>query len=329
MSSIFGNRLQFSLFGESHSPGIGGVLDGFPEGREVDVEKLEAFLSRRRPGQKLTTNRRESDEVEFLSGIFEKVTTGSPIGFIIRNEDQRSKDYKKLKNIPRPGHADFPAEVKYRGFQDKRGGGHFSGRLTAPFCVAGGLSLQELERMGIFIQTKILEIAGQKEHFEKIIKKARKEKDSVGGIVECRVKGLEAGIGSYKAHSVEGVLAGLLFSAIPAIKGLEFGLGFDLARKKGSEVNDEYEIKEGEVSLKTNFSGGVLGGMTTGEDLVFRLAVKPTPSIGKKQNSVDVKKKENVELEITGRHDPSIVQRICPVIEAVTAFGLLDLILWD
>lgn len=330
MSSKFGNRLQFSLFGESHSAGIGGVLDGFPEGKEIDFEKLESFLERRRPGQSsLTTSRKEEDQVEFLSGIYNGITTGSPIGFIIRNKDARSKDYEKTKYIPRPGHADFTAEMKFSGYQDKRGGGHFSGRLTAPFCVAGGLALQELEQQGITISTKILEVYGQDENFEEIIEEARKEQDSVGGIIQCRISGLEAGVGGYKSSGIEGRLAGLLFSAIPAIKGLEFGLGFETTRKKGSEVNDEYEIIDGRVRPMTNHSGGVLGGISTGADIVFQLAIKPTPSIGKNQQSVNLQTLEEVELEITGRHDPSIVLRICPVIEAVAAFGILDILLED
>lgn len=326
MASIFGENIKLSIFGESHSKGIGGVIDGIEAGFKIDFESLQLFIDKRRPGQKLTTGRIEEDKPIFYSGILDNTTTGSPIGFIIENNNQKPTDYESLKEIYRPSHADYPADVKYKGLQDKRGGGHFSGRLTAPIVVVGGIALQILEKENINVQSEIISINGNSENPIEEIEKAKRLKDSVGGIIKTSVTGLKPGLGGVKDSSIEAKLAFMVFSAIPGIKGIEFGAGFKAAQMKGSEYNDPYRYEDGKIIIDKNNSGGVLGGISTGADLVFNIAVKPTPSIGIEQDTVNFKNKENVKLKIEGRHDPSIVLRVRPVIKALTAFTILDIL---
>ncbi|MBP3816095.1 MAG: chorismate synthase [Firmicutes bacterium] len=342
MSSTFGKNLKISIFGQSHSPAIGVVVDGFPAGFEVDMEELESFLERRAPGRsKISTQRKEADKPEFLSGLVNNTTCGAPLSAIIRNEDVRSKDYDEMASVPRPGHGDLTAQIKYEGAQDYRGGGHFSGRLTAPLCIAGGIALQMLAEEDIHISARILEIGGEqafsREDVEKIISRAREEGDSVGGICECRITGLPAGLGDPMFDGMENLIAKAVFG-IPGIKGIEFGAGFQAAKMKGSENNDQYYVAPSSdleedgfdprrIKTKTNNAGGILGGITNGEDLVFRVAVKPTPSIAKPQQSVNMNTGEERVLEIKGRHDPCIAPRVLPCLEAASALVILDLML--
>lgn len=347
MASIFGNKLRVSIFGQSHSEGIGVTMDGLPSGIQVDMDKLNSFLERRAPGNSDTaTSRRESDRPEFLSGLLNGITCGAPLTAIIRNEDVKSQDYDEMKNTPRPGHADYTAHVKYDGNEDYRGGGHFSGRLTAPLCVAGGISIQVLEALGISITSEILEIGGEKinspEDISRLILAAKEEGDSLGGIVECRISGVPVGVGDPIFDGVENRISQAVFG-IPAIKGIEFGAGFNAARMKGSENNDCYYMyneeielgsKEGEekvvkasvIRTKTNNAGGILGGIANGEEIVFRVAVKPTPSIAKEQETVDYDGNETI-LQVKGRHDPCIVPRVLPCVESAAAIAILDLML--
>jgi len=357
MSSEFGNRLKVSIFGQSHGSAIGCVVSGLPAGEEIDFEAFSAFMERRKGGKgKLTTARREADEPEFVSGIKDGKTCAFPLCAIIRNGDQHSQDYEALLDTPRPGHADFTARAKWEGFADMRGGGHFSGRLTAPLCVAGGIAKQILARRGIFIGAHALEVAGvrdtafpmlpDKALFDEIAKKqipviddedgegmrlsierARNELDSVGGIVECAVTGVPEGLGDPMFDGVENNLARAIFG-IPAVKGVEFGDGFESARLKGSENNDFfYKNEAGEIKTRTNHAGGILGGITTGMPIVLRAAFKPTPSIARKQETVRFSTGESESLEITGRHDPCIALRAVPVVEAVSALVILDMLL--
>lgn len=353
MSSTYGESLKLSIFGQSHGPAIGMTLDGIPAGLPVDTEKLQAFLNRRAPGQNdWSTPRKEEDRPEFLSGILDGYTTGAPIAAIIRNTNTRSGDYSNLKDCPRPGHADYTAQVKYGGFQDAAGGGHFSGRLTAPLCIAGGLCKQWLEEMGIQIGAHIQWIGGINdnafdpvnpqieqvsidfpvldslcgEQMRERIAAARKDGDSVGGIIECAVTGLPIGLGEPMFGGVESRIAQIVYG-IPAVKGVEFGLGFGVAWKRGSENNDDYTISDGKVTPVTNHAGGILGGITNGMPVIFRVGIKPTPSISKLQQSVSLSKMENQELIVKGRHDPCIVPRAVPVVEAAAAIAIYDLIL--
>ena len=350
MSSIFnGSTLHLSIFGQSHSEAIGMTLDGLPAGIPVDPDRLQQFLNRRAPGQnEWSTPRREEDRPEFLCGLKDGITCGAPLTALIRNRNTRGKDYESLRVIPRPGHADYTAQIKYSGFQDYNGGGHFSGRLTAPLCIAGGILLQFLERQGITVNARILRIADVTDdapflcsvadklfpvvsdeasrRMQKTISEARSEGDSVGGIVECVVRGAPAGLGNPIFDGVENRIAQLMF-AVPAVKGIEFGAGFAAAGMHGSENNDEYCIENGKVRTCTNHAGGILGGITNGEEIVFRAAFKPTPSIAKPQRSVNLESMQPEILEITGRHDPCIVPRAVPVAEAVAAVALSDLIL--
>ena len=300
-------------------------------------------MRRRAPGKNnLSTARKESDVPEILSGYFEGKTTGTPLCAIIRNSDNKSKDYSKIKDVMRPGHGDYPGFVKYKGFNDYRGGGHFSGRITAPLVFAGAICKQILRKSGIEIVAHIKSIGDMedksfldcefpliKKNLEEKMKNeilsARKEGDSVGGIIECMVLGIKAGIGSPFFDSVESTLAHLIFS-VPAVKGVEFGMGFDISKMKGSKSNDEYYLKEGKVKTKTNNNGGIIGGITNGMPIIFRVAIKPTPSVYKEQNSINISTMEETTLQIEGRHDPCIVQRAVPVIEGVSAVGILDLI---
>ena len=353
MSSTYGENLKLSIFGQSHGAAIGMTLDGIPAGLPVDPEKLQAFLNRRAPGQNdWSTPRREEDRPEFLSGILDGFTCGAPIAAIIYNKNTRSGDYDNLKDCPRPGHADYTAQIKYGGFQDSAGGGHFSGRLTAPLCMAGGLCKQWLEEMGIFMGAHILSIAGRRdqafdpihpqlsqvspdfpvldlsagEAMRQAIDQARKSGDSVGGVIECAVVGLPPGIGEPMFGGVESRIAQIVYG-IPAVKGVEFGAGFGAAGMMGSEHNDPYVVEAGEIRTATNHAGGILGGITTGMPLVFRAAFKPTPSIAREQDSVSLSRMEAAKLRVKGRHDPCVAPRAVPVVEAAAALVVLDVLL--
>lgn len=324
MSSFFGENIKISIFGQSHSEGMGIVIDGIPAGKKIDIEKLNEFMKRRAPGQgPHTTSRVEKDQIEFLSGLIDGFTCGAPISGIIRNENKREKDYDKIKDSPRPGHADFVAHIKYNGYEDYRGGGHFSGRLTAPLCIGGGICIGLLEEKNILISTEILEIGGKTTGFLKTIEEAKANGDSVGGIVRCTVKGMPVGIGEPMFNGLEGQISKAIF-AIPGIKGIEFGSGFEGSRMVGSDNNDEFIVDNDIIKTKTNNHGGILGGISSGMDIVFNVAIKPTPSIGKPQDTVNYNKNE-IKLEIEGRHDPSIVYRALPCIEGATAIALYDL----
>ena len=349
MSSIFnGSTLRLSIFGQSHSEAIGMTLDGLPAGIPVDPDRLQQFLNRRAPGQnEWSTPRREEDRPEFLCGLKDGITCGAPLTALIRNRNTRGKDYESLRVIPRPGHADYTAQIKYSGFQDYYGGGHFSGRLTAPFCIAGGILLQFLERQGITVNARILRIADVTDdapflcsvadklfpvvsdeasrRMQKTISEARSEGDSVGGIVECVVRGAPAGLGNPIFDGVENRIAQLMF-AVPAVKGIEFGAGFAAAGMHGSENNDEFYYDGDTVRTRTNNHGGILGGISSGMPIIFRAAIKPTPSISREQNTVDLTLKKDAKLEIHGRHDPCIVPRAVPVIEAAAAIAAVNLL---
>jgi chorismate synthase len=354
MSGTWGSKIKFSIFGESHGKAVGITIDGLKPGIEVDLDYIKREMDRRAPGKSsLSTQRQEADSFEILSGLFKGKTTGTPICAIIRNSDQHSKDYEKTKALMRPSHADYTGGVKYMGFNDYRGGGHFSGRLTAPLVFAGNLCRQVLEERGIIIGSHVRSIGGIEDRrfsltdidqnklqslraetfpvldaeagkaMQKAILDAKAEQDSVGGVIETAVINLPAGIGDPFFDSLESTLAHLLFS-VPGIKGLEFGAGFDIASMRGSEANDEYYVEDGRVRTYSNNNGGILGGITNGMPLIFRVAVKPTPSIGRAQRTINIESMENDTIEISGRHDPCIVTRAVPVIEAVAAMVLLD-----
>lgn len=326
MSSNYGKNVKISIFGQSHSAAIGVVLDGVPAGFSVDMEKLQSFLDRRAPGRSpYSTPRKEADRPEFLSGLVGNVTCGAPICAVIRNTNTRSQDYDNLRDVPRPGHADYTAHVKYGGHEDVSGGGHFSGRLTAPLCIAGGILLQLLEQNGIVVRAEIKEIGGSAEDPFGRIEEARRRGDSVGGVIECVVDGLPAGIGGPMFDGIENKVAQAVFS-IPAVKGIEFGRGFDAARVTGSENNDEYYYDGGQVRTRTNNHGGILGGISSGMPVVFRVAIKPTPSISIEQNSISYSRREDAKLAVRGRHDPCIVPRAVPCVEAAAAIAIYDLI---
>lgn len=355
MSSTYGDNLKLSIFGQSHGTAIGMTLDGIPAGLKVDTEKLQEFLNRRAPGQHdYDTPRKEEDRPEFLSGLLNGYTCGAPIAAVIYNTNTRSVDYSNLQDCPRPGHADFTAQIKYGGYQDAAGGGHFSGRLTAPLCIAGGLCKQWLEDRGIQIAAHIVSIGGiaddpvyldwvnpdfsaicrdfpvlNSEAGKKMrqkIAEARKNRDSVGGIIECIVKGIPAGIGGPMFGGMEGKLAQAIYG-IPAVKGLDFGSGFSGSYLLGSENNDDFTVNDGKITTVTNQAGGILGGITTGMPIVMQVAVKPTPSIAAKQQSVSFKEMTQKQLQIVGRHDPCIVPRAVPVVEAAAAVAIFDALL--
>ncbi|MEL7601622.1 MAG: chorismate synthase [Bacillota bacterium] len=358
MSSSFGERVRCSIFGQSHGEAIGVVIDGLPAGEPVDMDALNAGLRRRAPGgSPYATARREADVPEILSGIVDGLTCGAPLCAIIRNADARSRDYEALKKMPRPSHADYYALLQTDGHADLRGGGHFSGRLTAPLCIAGGIALQILARRGITVGAHIQAIAGIEdtpfdpvavdaatlaapakaafpvleeqagERMRAAIAQAASEQDSVGGIVECCAIGLPAGkLGYGMFGGLESRLSLALFG-IPAVKGVEFGAGFAAANMRGSEHNDAFTVQDGRIVTKTNRHGGSLGGISTGMPLILRAAFKPTPSIARPQQSVDMDAMREAELTIAGRHDPCVVVRAVPVVEAVTAAVLLDLLL--
>lgn len=350
MSSTYGENLKLSIFGQSHGPAIGMTLDGIPAGLSVDFEKLQAFLDRRAPGQNdHSTPRKEADKPEYLAGIVNGFTCGAPIAAIIPNNNTRSVDYENLKDCPRPGHADYTAHIKYGGYQDVAGGGHFSGRLTAPLCIAGGLCKQWLEAKGIQIAAHIVQIAGTEGvHFDPLspqidaicddfpvlssstsketkaaIAAAKAQGDSVGGVIECAVVGLPAGLGDPMFGGMESRIAQIVYG-IPAVKGVEFGNGFASSLSRGSQNNDEYAIKDGNVVTLTNHAGGILGGITTGMPIIFRVAIKPTPSISKPQKSISISMMENTIIDVKGRHDPCIVPRAVPVVEAAAAIAIFD-----
>lgn len=354
MSSILGEKLKLSIFGQSHGKAIGMTLDGVPAGLPVDLIQLQEFLNRRAPGQHdYDTPRKEEDVPEFISGITNGYTNGSAITAVIYNHNTRSGDYDNLKYCPRPGHADYTAQLKYGGYQDAAGGGHFSGRLTAPLCIAGGLCKQWLEAKNIQIGAHILSIAGIADEplyldwvnpdFQMIqkdfpvinpdagkqmiaaISEAKQDSDSVGGIIECIISGVPAGLGGPMFAGVEGKLAQIIYG-IPAVKGIDFGSGFTGSYMRGSENNDCYTVQDGKIVTKTNYAGGILGGITTGMPIVFQAAIKPTPSISKLQQTVNLQTMEEVPLQIKGRHDPCIVPRAVPVIEAAAAITIYDLL---
>ncbi len=329
MSSIYGQNLKLSVFGQSHGPAIGMTLHDIPAGLPVDMQQLQQFLDRRAPGNApLTTARKEPDIPNFISGIINSCTCGAPITAIIENKDCRSADYEVYKDCPRPGHADLTAQAKYGGFQDIRGGGHFSGRLTAPLCVAGGLCLQWLSQKEILIHAHIVSIGqcSDPSQFAREVQQAARSGDSVGGIIECVIEGLPAGLGSPMFDGMENRIAQIIF-AIPGVKGLEFGDGFAGTRRCGSENNDAYCIENGQIRTKTNHCGGILGGITNGMPVTFRVAVKPTASIAIPQESVSLERMEPQLLQIHGRHDPCIALRAVPVVEAAAAIAVLDSIL--
>ena len=330
MSNSFGQRYRFTIFGQSHAPAIGVTIEGLPSGFAPDMEALAAFLARRAPGQgKYTTARREADMPEFISGLVDGHTCGAPVTAIIRNADARPGDYENLRRVPRPGHADFTAAVKYGPSRDVAGGGQFSGRLTAPLCVAGGLALQLLGQAGMSISARIVFIGGQTDPaaMEQALADAKQAGDSLGGVIECVCQGVFPGLGEPMFGGMENRIAQAVF-AIPAVKGVEFGAGFAAASMKGSENNDPFYFDElGVIRTRTNHHGGILGGITSGMPIVFRAAFKPTPSIGIEQDSVDLISRENVKLTVAGRHDPCIVLRAVPCVEAAAAAALYDALL--
>ncbi len=351
--NTWGNKLKVSIFGESHGNAIGISLDGIPSGISLDMDFIQSEMQRRAPGKdNLSTPRKEADQVKILSGVFDGKTTGTPICGIIRNTNTRSKDYNK--NLLRPGHADFTGFQKYGESHDFRGGGHFSGRITAPLVFAGAIAKQILSQEGIIVGSHIkkihnisensfmdcLELSPQLletirekdfpvisdlagEEMKREILDAASAKDSVGGIVECAVLGIKPGFGSPFFASVESVISSMMFS-IPAVKGIEFGTGFDFADLLGSQANDPFVTDGKEIFTETNNNGGINGGITNGMPIIFSVAIKPTPSIAKQQNTVDTQKMENTTIEIKGRHDPCIVQRAAVVVECATALSILD-----
>ena len=357
MSSTYHGNLTVSIFGQSHSGGIGVVIDGLPAGERIDLDALQAFLGRRAPGKNAwSTARSEADMPEILSGLVNDITCGAPLTAVIRNTNTRSGDYNNLRDIPRPGHADYTAHIKYGGHQDVSGGGHFSGRLTAPLCIAGGICMQILARQGIEIGAHILSVGDAKDDpFDPVmlmpdelhapgrkefpvlddaagaamrqeIASAKEALDSIGGVIECAATGLPVGLGDPMFGGMENRIARIVF-AIPAVKGIEFGAGFEAARMRGSRNNDPYFMDGSAVRTRTNNAGGILGGITSGMPLIFRAAVKPTPSIAQPQQSISLSRMENAVLEVHGRHDPCIVPRAVPCMEAALAIALMDAVL--
>lgn len=355
MSGMWGSKIKLSIFGESHGNAIGITIDGLPAGFSIDMDKIMMEMARRAPGKSsLSTPRKESDIPEILSGYFEGKTTGTPLCAIIRNSNTKSKDYSKLKDVMRPGHADYTGAIRYKGFNDYRGGGHFSGRITAPLVFAGAICKQILEVKGIIVSAHINSIGKIKDcsflesdisdellnsfkekelplintkledEMRQEILRARSSGDSIGGTIECAILGVSPGIGDPFFDSVESTLAHLMFS-VPAVKGIEFGKGFDISKMRGSEANDEYYLENGNIKTKTNNNGGILGGITNGMPIIFNVAIKPTASIFKEQKAVNIVTMEETTLCIEGRHDPCIVQRALPVIEAVAAIGITEL----
>ncbi len=352
MSSIYGKNIQISIFGQSHSPAIGVTIHGLPAGQKIDMEQLQNFLSRRAPGNSaFATKRKEADQPEFVSGLVNNTTCGAPLTAIIRNTDTRSSDYEQLKAVPRPSHADFTAHMKYGGFQDVAGGGHFSGRLTAPLCIAGNICMQALEKEGIAVCAHISSIKDivdtpfnafsiaapkdalfpvlneeQKAKMLEQIEQARMHADSVGGTIECAVTGVPIGLGEPMFDGLENRISQIVFG-IPADKGIEFGNGFDSTLLYGSQNNDPFILKQDEIITKTNHHGGILGGISSGMPILFKVAIKPTASIGKQQQSVNLFTNEETSLIVKGRHDPCIVPRAVPCVEAAAAIAIFDALL--
>ena len=349
MSSSYGENLRVHIFGESHGPAVGVTVEGIPAGEAVDLAELRRFLDRRAPGRNAwSTPRKEADVPEFLSGLREGKTCGTPLTAILKSANTRSGDYDALRDVPRPGHADYTAWVKYGESRDSRGGGHFSGRLTAPLCVAGGICLQLLAREGITIISRVAAIGGVRDEGEltastaekafptvsdsageamrSAIAAARAEGASLGGVIECAVLGLPAGLGDPMFDGMENRIAAAVFG-VPAVKGIEFGAGFTAAGLRGSENNDAFSVENGRIITESNHCGGILGGITDGMPLTFRAAVKPTPSIARPQQSVDLNTGEIVPLTVTGRHDPCIVPREVPCLEAAAAIAVYDALL--
>lgn len=357
MSSTFGTSVTTTIFGQSHSEAIGCVIDGLPAGIEVDFDELQAFLDRRAPGKTDTsTTRKEADKPRVLSGLVDGHTCGAPFAALIENTNTRSQDYDQLRRVPRPGHADYPAFVRYNNYHDVAGGGHFSGRLTAPLCIAGGIAKQALQQafgMQVVAHIALLGVDQIEDEllndmsFDKAqqdavlanelpcinaetaaemhdaITEARDAQDSIGGVIEVAAYGMPAGIGSPMAMGLENRIAAIAFG-IPAVKGIEFGAGYAAAISTGSDNNDAYRMSGDYISTTTNNAGGILGGISTGAPITMTLAIKPTPSIAATQQSVDLAKLEDADLNITGRHDPCIVPRAVPVAEAALALALLD-----
>ncbi len=357
MSCNFGNNIKITIFGQSHSEAIGVVIDGLPAGFKVDTDKTAAFMARRAPGQNdLSTPRKEADIVKILSGVVDNVTCGAPLCAVIENTNTRSGDYDKLRILPRPSHSDFAAMMKHNGFNDIRGGGNFSGRLTAPLCFAGAVCIQMLEEKGIRIGAHISSIGKadderfdpvnvnaadfdalakkvfpvisdkQGEYMRKEIYDAKGNGDSVGGTIECAIVGMPAGIGDPIFDGIENRISSAVFG-IPAVKGIEFGAGFESARMLGSENNDDFISVDGKISTATNNHGGILGGISSGMPIIFRCAIKPTPSIAKEQKSVNTETGCEEKLVIGGRHDPCIVPRAVPCVEATAAIVIADYLL--
>lgn len=352
MKNTFGNHLSVTLFGESHGPAIGAVLDGLCPGLPVDEENIRRMLRLRQPGGAISTARKEADVFEIVSGAVNGIATGTPLTVLIRNNDVKSGDYSAMQALMRPGHADYPAQCKYHGYQDVRGGGHFSGRLSAALVAAGAICHSALEAKGICIGTHIARCAGipdrgfadiaadihalsdrlfpvldetAGERMQQAILAAAAQNDSVGGVLETAVLGLPAGVGEPWFDTFESMLAHMLF-AVPAVKGVEFGDGFALADMQGSAANDPLRYENGRVVTETNRGGGIGGGITNGMPVVFRCAVKPTPSIAAAQKTVDIRAQQDAVLEIRGRHDPAIVHRARIVIDAVTAIAVYDML---
>ena len=358
MKNTFGNNIHVTIFGESHGEFIGAVLDGVPSGIPVCDEYIASRLKMRRPSGKISTARVEKDEYKIVSGVLNCYTTGSPITIIIPNTNTKSTDYDTLRTTPRPSHADYTAEVKYGGFQDARGGGHFSGRVTAALVAAGAILSYALLQKGIKIGTHISRLCGIcdtpfeeldekklslqleslksrefpvlcddiKAEMQKVIEEAANLGDSVGGVLECAIVGVPAGLGEPWFDSIESMLSHVLFS-IPGVKGVEFGRGFGFADMLGSEANDSFKYSGDRIVTATNNNAGINGGITNGMPIIFRTAIKPTPSIFKKQNTVDLKAKENTVIEISGRHDPAIVHRARAVADAAAAIVIADFLL--
>ena len=349
--------MKHMIFGESHGPAIGVTLSGVPAGIELDMEEISFEMGRRAPGKsQLSTARKEKDEPGILSGVFQGKTTGTPLCAVIQNTDQHSGDYEKLRNLPRPGHGDYPGYVRYEGCNDYRGGGHFSGRLTAPLVFAGAVAKQILAPKGITVGAHILSVAGigeesfetlnpdpamlrtiaekpfptwddaRGEEMQSAILEAKNSRDSVGGIIQCTVLGLPTGLGSPDfGENVEGIFARELF-AVPAVKGVEFGRGFAMAEMRGSECNDPIRMEDGHITLTRNVNGGINGGITNGMPLLFSVVMRPTPSIAREQDTVNLSTGENARLTVEGRHDPCIVHRAVPVIEAAAALATCELL---
>lgn len=352
MKNTFGNSLSVTLFGESHGEAVGAVIDGLAPGIEINEEFIASQLDLRRPAGKISTARHEGDKVRILSGVFHSKATGTPLALIIENENTKSADYEKTRYLARPSHADYTAQVKYRGYQDYRGGGHFSGRITAPLVAAGAVAIDMLRKKGVYIATHIKNLHGvcdrdfdnlksdidylnsipyavlDENAKEKMIaetEKAAAQGDSVGGTLETAVIGLESGLGEPWFDSIESQLSHILFS-VPAVKGVEFGAGFGFSNMTGSEANDSFYVENSKVKTYTNNNGGINGGITNGMPVIFRCAVKPTPSIFKEQKTIDMNTMENAVLSLKGRHDPAVIHRARVVIDSVTALCIADML---